>query len=194
MTQGSAGRTKRWWLIIGSVVAVLLAGAYVLLAAWQSTSAPSGARSMGVDIGGMDRDEAVTALTDGLGETPQQEVDVVAGESSATFDPVDAGLSVDVEATVDSALGFSLDPRVVWSRLFEDEEIAPVLDIDEDALGPVLESTSDDLTLEPVDAQLEYDEDRAAIVTKGEDGIVVADSALREAIEQQWLRADEVTV
>lgn len=131
MTQGSAGRTKRWWLIIGSVVAVLLAGAYVLLAAWQSTSAPSGARSMGVDIGGMDRDEAVTALTDGLGETPQQEVDVVAGESSATFDPVDAGLSVDVEATVDSALGFSLDPRVVWSRLFEDEEIAPVLDIDE---------------------------------------------------------------
>ena len=194
MTQGSAGRTKRWWLIIGSVVAVLLAGAYVLLAAWQSTSAPSGARSMGVDIGGMDRDEAVTALTDGLGETPQQEVDVVAGESSATFDPVDAGLSVDVEATVDSALGFSLDPRVVWSRLFEDEEIAPVLDIDEDALGPVLESTSEDLTLEPVDAQLEYDEDRAAIVTKGEDGIVVADSALREAIEQQWLRADEVTV
>jgi vancomycin resistance protein YoaR len=136
----------------------------------------------------------VTALTDGLGETPQQEVDVVAGESSATFDPADAGMGVDIDATVDSALGFSLDPRVVWSRLVEDEEIAPVLDIDDDALGPVLESTAEDLSLEPVDAQLEFDEDRAAIVTKGEDGIVVADSALREAIEQQWLRTDEVTV
>ncbi|WP_019160026.1 VanW family protein [Brevibacterium senegalense] len=194
MTQETAGRTRPWWLIIGSAVAVLLAGAYVLLAAWQSTAAPSGAQSMGVDIGGMDREQAATALTDGLGETPQQEVAVVAGESSATFDPEDAGLGVDIDATVDSALGFSLDPRVVWSRLFEDEEIAPVLDIDEDALGPVLESTAEDLTLEPVDAQLEYDEDRAAIVTKGEDGIVVADAALREAIEQQWLRADEVTV
>ena len=194
MTQETAGRTRPWWLIIGSVVAVLLAGAYVLLAAWQSTAAPSGAQSMGVDIGGMDREQAVTALTDGLGETPQQEVAVVAGESSATFDPEDAGLGVDIRATVDSALDFSLDPRVVWSRLVEDEEIAPVLDIDEDALGPVLESTAEDLTLEPVDAQLEYDEDRAAIVTKGEDGIVVADAALREAIEQQWLRADEVTV
>lgn len=194
MTQETAGRTRPWWLIIGSAVAVLLAGAYVLLAAWQSTAAPSDAQSMGVDIGGMDREQAVTALTDGLGETPQQEVAVVAGESSATFDPEDAGLGVDIDATVDSALGFSLDPRVVWSRLVEDEEIAPVLDIDEDALGPVLESTAEDLTLEPVDAQLEYDEDRAAIVTKGEDGIVVADAALREAIEQQWLRADEVTV
>lgn len=194
MTQETAGRTRPWWLIIGSAVAVLLAGAYVLLAAWQSTAAPSGAQSMGVDIGGMDREQAVTALTDGLGETPQQEVAVVAGESSATFDPEDAGLGVDIDATVDSALDFSLDPRVVWSRLVEDDEIAPVLDIDEDALGPVLESTAEDLTLEPVDAQLEYDEDRAAIVTKGEDGIVVADAALREAIEQQWLRADEVTV
>jgi vancomycin resistance protein YoaR len=194
MTQETAGRRRPWWLIIGSVVAVLLAGAYVLLAAWQSTAAPSGAQSMGVDIGGMDREQAVTALTDGLGETPQQEVDVVAGESSATFDPADAGMGVDIDATVDSALGFSLDPRVVWSRLVEDEEIAPVLDIDDDALGPVLESTAEDLSLEPVDAQLEFDEDRAAIVTKGEDGIVVADSALREAIEQQWLRTDEVTV
>ena len=182
MTQGSAGRTKRWWLIIGSVVAVLLAGAYVLLAAWQSTSAPSGARSMGVDIGGMDRDEAVTALTDGLGETPQQEVDVVAGESSATFDPVDAGLSVDVEATV-TRLGFSLTPR----RL-----VAPVRGRG-DRAGPRhrrgragARAGVDVGGPHPGTRRraLEYDEDRAAIVTKGEDGIVVADSALREAIEQ----------
>jgi vancomycin resistance protein YoaR len=190
----SGGMRRRWWLIIGTTVVVLLVGAYLLVAAWQSTKAPAGAQAVGIDIGGMPREDAVAALTDGLDGVTNEDIEVVAGESSAQLTPADVGLDVDIDATVDRALGFSLDPRVMWERFAGDTVIDPVLAIDEDALGPVLAETAADLTTEPVDALLDYDEEGAAIVTKGEDGTVVTDAALREALEAQWLRADPVSV
>ena len=61
----------------------------------------------------MSREDATAPLTDGLGDRPTEAVDVVADDSTAEFDPEAAGMGVDVEATVDAAVGFSLDPRVV---------------------------------------------------------------------------------
>ena len=190
----SGGTRRRWWIIIGTAAVILLVGAYLLVAAWQSTKAPAGAQAVGVDIGGMSREDAVAALTDGLDGVTDEDIEVVAGESSAQLTPADVGLDVDIDATVDRALGFSLDPRVMWERFAGETTIEPAFAIDEDALGPVLAETAADLTREPVDALLEYDEDGAAIVTKGEDGTVVTDTALREALEEQWLRADPVSV
>lgn len=190
----SGGTRRRWWIIIGTAAVILLVGAYLLIAAWQSTKAPAGAQAVGVDIGGMSREDAVAALTDGLDGVTDEDIEVVAGESSAQLTPADVGLDVDIDATVDRALGFSLDPRVMWERFAGETTIEPAFAIDEDALGPVLAETAADLTREPVDALLEYDEDGAAIVTKGEDGTVVTDTALREALEEQWLRADPVSV
>ena len=62
----SGGTRRRWWIIIGTAAVILLVGAYLLIAAWQSTKAPAGAQAVGVDIGGMSREDAVAALTDGL--------------------------------------------------------------------------------------------------------------------------------
>ena len=184
-------KKKPWTLILVSAAVFVLAAAYVVLAAFQSTSTPSGTTTMGVDIGGMSREDAAGALSEGLGDRPTEPVEVVAGESTAEFDPEAAGMGVDVEATVDSAVGFSLDPRVVWHRLFGEEEIDPVLVIDDGALAPIVEETAADLSQKPVDALLGYDEDGAAIVTKGENGTVVEASALRAALEGQWLRTDD---
>lgn len=192
--QTSGGTRRRWWIIIGTAAVILLVGAYLLIAAWQSTKAPAGAQAVGVDIGGMSREDAVAALTDGLDGVTDEDIEVVAGESSAQLTPADVGLDVDIDATVDRALGFSLDPRVMWERFAGETTIEPAFAIDEDALGPVLAETAADLTTEPVDALLEYDEDGAAIVTKGTDGTVVTDTALREALEAQWLRTDAVSV
>ncbi|MGO1653696.1 MAG: VanW family protein [Brevibacterium yomogidense] len=184
-------RKKPWTLIIVSAVVFVLAAAYVVVAAIQSTSTPSGATSMGVDIGGMSREDAAATLTDGVGGRLAEPVGVVAGESTAEFDPEDAGLGVDIEATVDSAVGFSLDPRVMWHRAFGEEDIDPVLTIEDAALAPIVEETAADLSQKPVDAQLGYDEDGAAVVTEGENGTVVEASVLRSAIEDQWLRSDD---
>ena len=187
-------RKKPWALIIVSALVFVLAAAYVVLAAVQSTSTPATASSMGVDIGGMSREDAAAALTDGLGDRPAEPVELIAGESTAEFDPEDAGMGVDVDATVDSAVGFSLDPLVVWHRVFGEEDIDPVLTLDDEALAALLEETAADLSQPPVDALLAYDEDGAAIVTEGENGTVVEPVALRDALEDQWLRTDDGVV
>lgn len=187
----TATKKKPWALIIVSAVVFVLAAGYVILAAVQSTSTPSGAHSLGIDIGGLSREEAVATLTDALGDSPDEDVTVVADESTATFAPEDAGLSLDIDSTVDSAVSFSLDPRVVWNRQFGDEEIDPVLTIDDDAFVPVVEETARDLSQDPVDAALEYDDDGAAIVTEGEQGFVITADAMRTAVEGQWLRTDD---
>lgn len=184
-------KKKPWTLIIVSAVVFVLAAAYVVLAAFQSTSTPSGTTTMGVGIGGMSREDAAAALTDGLGDRPTEPVDVVAGDSTAEFDPAAAGMGVDVEATVDSAVGFSLDPRVVWHRVFGEEEVDPVLTIEDESLAPLVEETAADLSQKPVDALLGYDEDGAAIVTEGENGTVVEAGVLRSALEDQWLRTGD---
>ena len=174
-----AGKKRPWTLIIVSAVVFVLAAGYLILAAFQSTATPQGARALGVDIGGLSHEEAVATLTDALGDAPEEDVTVVADESTATFTPGDAGLGLDIDATVDSAVGFSLDPRVMWNRQFGEEEIDPVLTIDDESFLPVVEEAAADLSEEPVDASLEYDEDQAAIVTKGEDGFVITSDAMR---------------
>ena len=186
-----AGKKRPWTLIIVSAVVFVLAAGYLILAAFQSTATPQGARALGVDIGGLSHEEAVATLTDALGDAPEEDVTVVADESTATFTPGDAGLGLDIDATVDSAVGFSLDPRVMWNRQFGEEEIDPVLTIDDESFLPVVEEAAADLSEDPVEASLEYDEDQAAIVTKGEDGFVITADAMRTAVEEQWLRADD---
>jgi len=195
MADVSSRRAKRpWALIIVSAVVFVLAAGYVLLAALQSTSTPADASSMGVDIGGMSRDEAVAALEDGVGDRPQEPFEIVAADATAELAPRDAGLGVDAAATVDAAVGFTLDPRRMWDRLFGEHDVAPVVTFEDEAFSPVAEETASGLSSDPVDASLEYDEDGAAIVTEGENGIVVEPDDLRTAIADQWLRTDDAVV
>lgn len=193
MAETNAGRTRLWW-ILGGGLAILLAGAYVILAAWQSTTTPAHARVLGTDLGGLSKEDAVSTLEGGLGDVPVQPVTLAVGEATVDLAPAEAGMAVDVDGTVDSLLRFSLDPRVLWARQFADVQADPVLDFDDEALTPVLQETAADLTQDPVDALLAFDEEGAAIVTEGADGLVVTESALRTALADQWLRTDDAVV
>ncbi|WP_291794357.1 VanW family protein [Brevibacterium sp.] len=182
-------RRGRAAALSGLAAAVVAVGGYLGLAYWQSGSLPASAQAAGVDLGGMSEDEAITALQTGTEDPAAQELTVTAGETEATLDPAAAGLSVDAEATVDAALGFSADPRVVWDRLFGDDELDLVLGTEEEKLAPVLSTTAEDLSREPVDATLTVDSGTPE-VTESADGLVVTAEDLRTALTEQWLRTD----
>ncbi|GAA2088126.1 VanW family protein [Brevibacterium salitolerans] len=182
-------RRGRAAALSGLAAAVVVVGGYLGLAYWQSGSLPASAQAAGVDLGGMSEDEAITALQTGTEDPAAQELTVTAGETEATLDPAAAGLSVDAEATVDAALGFSVDPRVVWDRLFGDDELDLVLGTEEEKLAPVLSTTAEDLSREPVDATLTVDSGTPE-VTESADGLVVTAEDLRTALTEQWLRTD----
>lgn len=180
---------RRWGAAVGIGAAVVVLGGYFGLALWQSRALPASAHSAGVDLGGMDAPEAVAALEPAAEDALGEEIVLETGTAEVALSPETAGLALDPQATVDSALGFSADPRVVWERLFGDDEIPPVLAVDEERFAPALDEASTALSEEPVDAELAIS-DGEAVVSDSAEGLVVTPESLRTVVQEQWLRTD----
>jgi vancomycin resistance protein YoaR len=181
-------RRRRWprVLAIVAAVVVVLAGAYVgALWLWAERVAP-GTTVAGVELGGMQADEAEAALTDSLAAATTEELPVAAGDNRTTVDPVAAGLTLDAPATVDALTGFDLQPRRLWEQLFGAGEADPVTRVDEDALAEAVEGVSTALSVDPVDGTVLY-VDGAPQGTEAVAGSAVDADAAAEVIRDGWL-------
>ena len=98
-------------------VLALLVLAYVGVAAWAGNRVPAGSTVQGVAIGGLDRAAARQRLDTQLAARADQPLTLTADSASTVLVPAEAGLSVDVTATLDQLTGFTLDPRSLVSHL-----------------------------------------------------------------------------
>ncbi|WP_349829393.1 VanW family protein [Brevibacterium litoralis] len=196
--KSSSRRKVLWWTGGGVVV---LAGAYVGAAALLGGTAPADATIDGIDIGGQDpqavRQTVETLLVDDRAAAP---VDLVADPGSddpdlpetpptVTLDPAEVGLGIDVEATVDRTVGFSLWPADLWHRLTGDHAYSAVLEVDDAALDPALDQAVADLAVAPVDAGLTI-EDGTAQVGPATTGLELDPATLRGSLLDEWPLAD----
>lgn len=179
------------WTWICAVGALVLAGAYVLVAWLTGRVMPQDATIAGVDVGGMSAEDARGTLDRELGDRAAQPLVLTAGDQEATLEPSEAGLALDSAASVERAIGFTVDPRIVWDRITGSHDLDPVIAVDDAAFDPVAAQTAEDLSTEPSDASLAFDDEGAAQVTEGADGQVVTADSMREAIGAQWLRSDD---
>lgn len=139
------------------VVVLVLGGAYALAAWWSSSHVPRGTTVGGVEIGGMSQGEARSTLRDQLGARAELPVRVGVGDGRYELSPSDAGLEVDVDATVDDVLGFSWDPRVIWRQVSGGEPLPAVVRADEDALRGELEDLAVEVDAAPVDGGVSFE-------------------------------------
>jgi vancomycin resistance protein YoaR len=146
------------------VVLLVVAGAYALAAWWSSTHVPRETTVGGVEIGGLSQGEARSTLEDQLGARAQLPVRVGVADGSYELSPTEAGLEVDVDATVDEVLGFSWDPRVVWRQVSGGEALAAVVRADEDALRAEVQALAEEVDSEPVDGGVTFEGGTAAPV------------------------------
>ncbi len=92
----------------------------------------AGTTVSGVDIGGLSRTEAIRKLDDRLTAAGSRQLPVKVGDRGATLDPRQAGLSFDVERTVDRAARTADDPVGLIGGLFRSGgAIEPVVRLDE---------------------------------------------------------------
>ncbi|MGO3061980.1 VanW family protein [Brevibacterium aurantiacum] len=187
--QGTAETPKRRpWLIAGFIVLVL-AVLYLVIGFLTGRVLSPGTTVAGVDIGGKSTTSAESTLREELGETAGEKIELKAGKPTAALDPEKAGVGFDISETISRATGFTLNPVIIWDRLFGDDEIEPVISIDdekfEDATGKVTES----LKFEPVDAEVSYVKAKPE-VKDGTDGQSVDAEQVRTAIEDSWLRTE----
>ncbi|MDN6528802.1 MAG: VanW family protein [Brevibacterium sp.] len=187
-TRPTQAPKRRPWLIAVFIVLVL-AAIYLVIAFLTGRVLSPGTTVAGIDIGGRSTTEAEMTLREELGDQAAEKIDLKAGKPTAKLDPEKAGVSFDIPATISHATGFTLDPTVLWKRLFGDDEIEPVISIDdksfEEATGKVTES----LAVEPVDAEVSYSKSTPKL-EDGANGQSVDAEQVRTAIEDSWLRTE----
>jgi vancomycin resistance protein YoaR len=180
-----AGSRRPWWrrravLLPAAAVAVLCAAYGIDLAIAQG-SIPRSTVVAGVDIGGLSPAAAATTLEDELGPVLSADHAVVADDVETTFSPVAAGLSLDVDATVDAAGNQPLNPWTRLATLVAEREVAPVIAREDTALAAQIESIAAQVDRAPVDATIVF-EGTTPSVADAADGRTVDREGATDAI------------
>jgi lipoprotein-anchoring transpeptidase ErfK/SrfK len=145
---------------VAALVVAVVAGAYAYDSA-RSDVVAEGVRVAGVDVGGLSAEEARERLTNALVERAEQPLVATHDDRRFELSADDAGLRVDVERTVSSALergrDGSLFERVVRDLRGHavDEEVPLRVEWDDAALGEFSRSVAAEIAAEPRDAEVE---------------------------------------
>ncbi|MCF3962024.1 hypothetical protein L1885_10150, partial [Streptomyces fuscigenes] len=138
------GRSK----LVLAVVAVLVVagGLYGAGLVMNHADVPKGTTVLGVGIGGSTKDQAVDTLEKSLGKRATMPLKLTVGGKSQALSPQNAGLTLDDQATVESAAGPDYDPVDVIGSLFgRPRPVDPVMPLDDEKLTAALSGMAQSL-------------------------------------------------
>lgn len=195
-----------WQAVVLRLLAalVVLGGIYVGAALYFQDRPPVGMTVDGIDIGSMTRDEAVErvereladrleepfvvtvrASGDGGRAAGVEGTDDVADETVELV-PAEAGLSYDVDATLEGATGLSFDPRVLWSHVSGGaRSLSPVGAVDREELRAAVLRLAEDYDTEVVEGQVTLTDEGVRVV-EAEVGRALDVGATVEAVATAW--------
>ncbi|MGO3153525.1 MAG: VanW family protein [Galactobacter sp.] len=176
---------------LGAVV-VVAGGAYVGSALLTKDKLPAELSIEGVDVSGQNAEEAEATLTKAFAEREAAQLQLSTeseNDSKVTITPKDAGLGVDVTATVSKYTGLSWDPSIIWSRLTGSQDGSAETTVDQAKLTSAVEDAAKDLDSKAVEGQVSFNEGKAEL-KEPESGVKVDVDATAEALREQWLNAD----
>ena len=136
------GRKQLAGIIAAAGLGVLVVG-YGAAFAFAGDKIPGDTTVLGIPIGGLSKDDAKSKLDAGLKDRIAAPIALKAGESKFTVAPADAGLTVDVDATVAAAgAGRSLSPARIWHALTGGDAVKPVVEKDDARLKAAIDKLS----------------------------------------------------
>ena len=181
---------KGVWLALAGVL-VLLAALYAAGVFFLGARIPAGTEVAGVDIGGLSRDDARARLGDAVSELEEQPIRLVNGEQHIDVVPSNAGLGIDVDATVAEAGGArTWNPVQMVDVLFGSEDVAPVPDVDTEALEAQLAEVAGRFDTEVVEAEVTFTAAGTQKVTRPESGISVDTDGAADALTTAFLEGE----
>ena len=181
---------RGWWSVLLTLVmaVVLLGGAYVGAAYYFKDRQPAGVSVAGVDIGSLTREQAEDVLARQLADVTSSPITVrtpVPGEQEPeelSLVPDEAGLSLDLDATLDGATRLSFDPQELWAHVAgADQELPLRTAVDRAALEAAVSRLAEDFDQDPEDGLLAI----------GQDGVESDDAVLGRSLEVE-ATADEI--
>jgi vancomycin resistance protein YoaR len=176
------------WLIFGLVV--LFGGLYVAGYLFTSDRVPRGTTVSGVEIGGLKPASAEVKLAAALDERRKAPVVVTAFGDRAPIDPADAGLDVDIKASVDQAGGGrSWDPARIWDSLTGGDDFDAVTTADRARLDAAIAAFADEVDVPPRNGAVRFKQ-TVPVPRAPRDGEVVDRTAAAKAVEAAYFHED----
>lgn len=182
---GARSPWRRVAIVAGSLLGVLVI-AYGVAFFLSGDQLARGATVAGIEVGGMTPAEAEDALEAELPALADVPIEVIAGEGGSPFEivPSQAGLTIDIPATVDSIPGGSANPVSLVRALLGAGDIEPVAAVDTAALTAAVEAIAAEADTPPVNGSVAFDAGtvvtsepavgRSIDLTAAQDGITAA--------------------
>jgi hypothetical protein len=184
-------------MALAALVIVLLAGTIGAYAydSSQSNQIVEGVKVAGVDVGGMDADEARAALRRQLVRPLDRPVTVRHDGVKYRLSADRLEISADLDAMVDAALAASRDgtlPERVWRYATNSEvdtRVPPEISYSEEAVDEFVAKVAGEIDRDPVDASVEPGPSSLGLV-EGQAGRKVESGKLRERVLDAALSSD----
>jgi vancomycin resistance protein YoaR len=182
---GSFWRRRSTMIAGGAVAGVVLLYTGAYLAAGRDLA--SGATVLGVEVGGLSPQEAEARLATELPPLVDVPIPARVGDDEATYSivPADAGLRIDVPATVDGVPGVSANPISLVRALFGAGEIDPVPAVDRAALESAITAIAEQADTEAVNGSVAF-EAGAVVTSAAVPGRAVDVEAAADAVEDAF--------
>ncbi|MEU4574445.1 VanW family protein [Nonomuraea sp. ATR24] len=149
-------RKRRLLPGIAVLVLLALALAYLVPAVLMSDAVLRGTRVGGVDIGGMTVTQAADKLRSELAVKLNKPVVVDLGGRKDTIQPDEAGLELDVVATIGQAPSGFPSPIEVWRALTTTTDIEPKVTVDPSQLTRTVEALAETVDRRPHEGRVTY--------------------------------------
>ncbi|MET1133507.1 MAG: VanW family protein [Aeromicrobium sp.] len=180
---------RRLVIALGAVVSVL-AIAYVAGYVMTGQRLPADTSIAGVAVGGKSPDAAEDALTKGLADRVKEPIVATFDGREIEIQPAQAGLAVDVPASVKAAGGRSWDPRDMIALVAGGSDHDPVLDVDAAKLSSAVASVAETIDQPVVEAQITFP-DAKPKARQPKAGNEVPQDEFAEVVQAAWLTTDE---
>ncbi len=179
---------RRLVLLVGLVLGLLYLAGY----AFASDRLPHGTTVAGVDLGGQRVDAAERQLRNALEDEMAQPISVVVDERRFRLDPEDAGLDVDIPASVGQVpAGRSWNPADMWESVVGGSSYGPVVVTVDDLLRDRLEEIAEVVDEPAVDGAVAFAPDGAE-ATYPESGSELDVDASVDAVRAAYLEGTDV--
>lgn len=172
------------WIIAGACV-VAAGGAYFGSAAWISSQLPANAAVAGVSIGSMSPDQAREVLADQVTAKASEPIKVQVDGQDYTLDPAKAGLSFDVDATLEGLTQYEVNPVKLYERLTGSYAIDPAVNVDQDKLDAALKSLAKKTDAKVAEGTIKFTEGQAKL-TEPVAGVELDQPQAAETLQEQW--------
>jgi vancomycin resistance protein YoaR len=164
------GRKQLAGIIAAAGLGVLVVG-YGAAFAFAGDKIPSHTTVLGVPLGGLSESDAKAKLEAGLKDRLAQPIAVKAGDSTYKVNPAEAGLSLDVDATIRATgAGRSLAPGRIWNALTGGDAVKPVVKKDDAKLQAAVAKLATQVNRPATEGTITF-EDAKAVQHPSADGV-----------------------